>query len=155
MVQAANFRDGDYLTHGWWLYLPPEGRVPMQGEVRTGVVIVSDVAPQEDPKMVFSENDQVIDALASNRADNSLGVWVLPGRSRSGDDLSNAHSLHSCTEIGSVDRIAVAEKIAGNHGVARKGLDHLLRSPLGRRMTGHVEVHNTPAVVCEDDEAEQ
>ncbi len=43
--------------------------------------------------MVFSEKDQVIDALASNRADNSLSVRVLPGRSRSGDDLSDAHPL--------------------------------------------------------------
>ena len=105
--------------------------------------------------MEFSENDQVIGALASNRADDSLSVRVLPGGSRSGDDLSYAHSLNSCMEVGSIDRIAVAEEIAGNQGVARKGLDHLLRRPLGTGMRSNVEVNDTPAVMGENDEAEQ
>ncbi len=109
MVEAADLWNGDHLTPGWWLYLPPEGRVPLQREVRAGVVVITDVVLEDVPKMVFSENDQVIDALASNRTDDSLSVRVLPGRSRSGDDLSDAHSLNSCTEVGSIDGIAVAE----------------------------------------------
>ncbi len=155
MMQPADLRNGDHLTLGWWLYLPWEGSVPIQGEVRAGVVVVGNVVLEDALKMRFSENDQVIDALASNRPDDSLSVRVLPGGSRSGDDLSYAHSLNSCMEVGSIDRIAVAEEIAGNQGVARKGLDHLLRRPLGTGMRSNVEVNDTPAVVGEYDEAEQ
>jgi hypothetical protein len=123
--------------------------------MRAGVVVVGNVVLEDAPKMRFSENDQVIDALASNRPDDSLSVRVLPGGSRSGDNLSYAHSLNSCTEGGSIDRIAVAQEIAGNQGVARKGLDHLLYRPLGSWMRSDVEMHNAPAVVGEDDEAKQ
>ena len=155
MMKTADLRNGDHLTLGWWLYLPWEGSVPIQGEVRAGVVVVGNVVLEDALKMRFSENDQVIDALASNRPDDSLSVRVLPGGSRSGDDLSYAHSLNSCMEVGAVDGIAIAEEIAGNQGVARKGLDHLLHRPLGGWMGSDVEVHNAPAVVGEDDEAEQ
>ncbi len=76
MVQAADLRNGDHLTLGWWLYLPWEGSVPIQGEMRAGVVVVGNVVLEDAPKMRFSENDQVIDALASNRPDDSLSVRV-------------------------------------------------------------------------------
>ena len=155
MMQPADPRNGDHLTLGGWLYLSPEGRIPIQREVRAEVVVIGNVVLEDAPKMEFSENDQVIGALASNRADDSLSVRVLPGGSRSGDDLSDAHSSNSGTKVGAVDGIAVAEEIAGDRITTRKSFDHLLRRPLGRRMTGHVEVHNAPAVVGEDDEAEQ
>ncbi len=155
MVQPSDLRNGNHLTLGWWLYLPPEGRVPLQREVRPGVVVIGNVVLEDVPKMGFSENNQVINALASNRADDSLSVRILPGGSRCGNNLSYVHSPNSCTERGSVDRIAVTEKIAWSRISARKSFDQLLRRPLGRRMTGHVEVHDLPAVMGEDYEAEQ
>ncbi len=119
------------------------------------MVVVGNVILEDAQKMGFSENDQVIDALASNRADDSFSVRVLPGGSRCGNNLSYVHSPNSCTEVGSVNRIAVAEKIAWSRISARKSFDQLLRRPLGRRMTGHIEVDDSPAVMGEDDEAKQ
>ena len=46
--------------------------------------------------MVFSENDQVIGALASNRADDSLGVRVLPGRLRCGVVVQRVLAARAC-----------------------------------------------------------
>ena len=66
MMKTADFRDGDHVTRRRWLYLPPEGRIPLQGQMWAGVVVVGSIVLEDAPKMVFSENDQVIGAFASN-----------------------------------------------------------------------------------------
>ncbi len=45
--------------------------------------------------MACVENNDVIEALATDRADNALHIGVLPGRAQCRDDLLNSHGSNS------------------------------------------------------------
>jgi hypothetical protein len=45
------------------------------------LIIVMHVFREYAMQMSLIEDDGVIDTLSSYRADNSLGMWILPGRS--------------------------------------------------------------------------
>ncbi len=79
MVQAADLRNGDHLTLGWWLYLPWEGSVPIQGEVRAGVIVVGNIVLEDATEMAVTKNDKMVEALPTDRPDDPLGVRILPG----------------------------------------------------------------------------
>src|SRR5262245_12425046 len=70
------------------------------------------------------------------------------------DHFFNLHPFHSALKFRSVDRISISEQIARS-GIIRKGFDYLLSGPLGCRLRGHIEMHDLPATVKEDDEAVQ
>jgi len=102
----------------------------------------------------FTEDQNMIQALASDRANEPLREGILPGAVRSDDDLLNIHALHAAPKVLSVDLVAVAQEIAGC-GVVRKGVDDLLSGPVGGGVLGHVEVDDAPAMVSEHDKNEE
>ena len=56
--------------------------------MRAGGVVVHEVTAQQASEVPFAEHDDVIEAFASNRADDALGERILPGRPRGDEDLS-------------------------------------------------------------------
>jgi hypothetical protein len=76
---------------------------------------------------------------------------ILPRASGSREDLMDAHPLHALTEGVTVDRVSVAEEIGGG-GVVRESVHDLLSGPRSGRMRGDVEVHDSAAMVSEDDQ---
>ena len=81
--------------------------------------------------MPFTEDQNMIQALASDRANEPLREGILPEAVRCDDDLLNIHALHAAPKVLSVDLVAVAQEIA-RCGVVRKGVDDLLSGPVGR-----------------------
>jgi hypothetical protein len=75
----------------------------------------------------------------------------LPGTPWSNLDLFDAHVLDSLLECRAVDRVPISEQIAGRC-LPGKRVDDLLRGPLGRGVFRHIEVHDAPAVMGQDDE---
>jgi len=63
--------DGDDRTRVW--------RVSAEREMRPRPVVVREVGSEESPQVPFVEHDDVIQALAANRADGALDVRILPG----------------------------------------------------------------------------
>ena len=53
--------------------------------------------------MSLIENEEMVEALSSNRADDPLCEGILPGRARGGEDLANPHPLDSPRELLAVD----------------------------------------------------
>ena len=43
--------------------------------------------------MFFIDHDHMIETFAANRADEALNVWILPRRTRCGEDFFD---LHAC-----------------------------------------------------------
>ena len=75
------------------LNVPLKRCILAQREVRAGALIVLEVRFQDAPQTSLIQDDHVIQAFPTNRADQSLNVGVLPGRLRCPENLMNAQSL--------------------------------------------------------------
>ena len=73
--------------------------------------------------MGLAQNEEMIQALAANGADDPLDEGVLPGRARGNDDLADPHPFDAPREVLAVDRVSIPEEVP-RRGVLRKGLDN-------------------------------
>src|SRR5437773_11820417 len=105
-------------------------------------------------QVAFAENQNVIQTLAPDGADEPLREGVLPRAVRRREDFTDAHALHALPEHVTVDRVAIAEEI-GRGGIVWEGVHDLLGRPGSSGMLGDIEVEDAPAVVCKHDEDEQ
>src|SRR5262245_42256983 len=105
MMQPADLRDCDDLALRRRFDLSWSRRVPLQGLMWPGVVIVIEVLSQNPTQVILIDNNQVVETLSANRSDYAFGVWILERRSRRGDYLFDLHSFHSEAKFFSVDLI--------------------------------------------------
>src|SRR5258705_13837488 len=101
--------------------------------------------------MSLAQDDHVVEKLAADRADHSLGEGVLPRRAWCREDLDDANPSHSSSELVAVGAIAIAQEVARCR-VIGECLDDLLRSPSCRWGLSDVEVHDAAAMMHEDHE---
>ena len=108
MMQTADLvysHDGTQLR---WLYAPRDRCIPLQREMGTQDVVVVDVVIQDAPQVPFTEDDQVVQAFAPDRADDSLGIGVLPGRLGRGEDLPDADRPDGPSKCAAVSTIPIS-----------------------------------------------
>jgi hypothetical protein len=117
-------------------------------------VIVREVRGEEASQVPLAENDDVIQALAPDRADESLGEGILPRAVRGRENFTDSHALHTLPEGVTVDCVAVAQEV-GPCGIVGEGVHDLLGGPVGGGMLGHIEIDDPAAVVGEHDENEE
>ena len=91
--------------------------------------------------MLFGKYNHVVETFATDTADYSFRVRILPGRVGSGDYFFDPHSSYPPLKIVSIDRIPVSDQKAWG-GVFRKRLDQLLGCPRGGRMFSDVEMND-------------
>src|SRR2546425_5116551 len=118
------------------------------------MVVVDAVGAQESAKMGLAQNEEMIEALAANGADDPLDKGVLPRRSGGRDHLPDPHGVNAPSEGLAVDRVAITKQVLRG-GLFREGLDNLASCPGGRGVVGDVEVHEFATVVAEHHEDEQ
>ena len=104
--------------------------------------------------MPLVENDDVIQKLSAKTTDHAFNISVLPGRGRRRDDLIDTERIDLLPNSITIDTVAISQQITRS-GVERKRFNELLGSPLGRRMFRHIEVDNSPSVMCQYEEHEQ
>src|SRR5262245_41412673 len=80
--------------------------------------------------MLFGKYNHVVETFATDTADYSFRVRILPGRVGGSDHFFDPHSSCPPLKIVSIDRIPVSDQKAWG-GVFRKRLDQLLGSPGG------------------------
>jgi hypothetical protein len=97
------------------------------------------------------QDDDVIQAFTADRTDQSLDIWVLPGRSRGSDDLRDAHRANAMAECRAIRFVPVAQQIARSR-VPREDLGHLAGKPVLRRICGDFEVNDPSAIEAENDQ---
>ncbi len=117
-------------------------------------MIVREVLGQDAAEVCFRKNEDVVQTFASYRTDEPFRERILPRAVRGRDHLPDSHVLHSLPESVTVDAVAIAEEI-GRRGVVRAGVHDLLGGPVGSGMLGHVEMHDSPAMMSEHDEDEE
>ena len=101
--------------------------------------------------MAFVQNDDVIQALATNGADQTLDIRILPGRMWCRQDFRNAQCGELLPNRLAVKPVAVADQITGSR-VKGKRFRQLAGDPFGGRVDRDVEVNDLPAVVAEYDD---
>jgi hypothetical protein len=62
MVQAAEVRDADHATTPR-VNLPRDGRIALQREMGSHVVVVGDVLLENQPQMPLAEDDHMVQAF--------------------------------------------------------------------------------------------
>ena len=79
-------------------------------QVRPGVHVVRDVVGEDALEPGDTEDDHVIEALTSDRANDALHVGVLPRRSRRGQDLVDLHRADGGRDVGECG-VAVVQQV--------------------------------------------
>ena len=154
MMQATDFWDWDDHARARRLAWPSLGRVLVEREMSAGPVIVGEVAGQSATQVSFAQDDDMIETLAADRADEPLGEGVLPRAGGRRQHFTNPHALQPLPEHVTIDVVAIAKEV-GRRGVVWESVDDLLGGPGACGMFGHVEVEDVPAVVGEHDEDEE
>jgi hypothetical protein len=95
--------------------------------------------------MTFPEHDQMVDAFPSDRADQSLGVAVLPGRSWRSWLVANAHGAQPTYDCGTIDPVLTADHVAWGL-IPREGFGDLLRDPFRRWVSGDINPDKLPPI---------
>src|SRR2546422_7579331 len=118
--------------------------------MRPGLVVVAEVFAEDLSEMILAEDDQVVQAFAPDRSDDSFSVGVLPGGLRSGDDLLDAQSRHPVTEPIAVDGVTISEQISGFGSSCRERFDDLLEivTPSTRSEEHTSELQSRLHLVC-------
>src|SRR5256886_9069967 len=127
MVEATDFANRDDLAEFRPLNWAAVGRILVEREVSTRPVVVREVASQGAAQVPFAKDEDVIQTLAPDGADEPLREGILPGAVSRREDFSYAHALHALAERVAVDRVAIVEEV-GRGGVVREGVHDLLRS---------------------------
>ena len=104
--------------------------------------------------MLGTEDHKVVQALSSNRADNALGVRILPGTLMPCQDFFGAQRSDSQANLSTVDAVSVSNQIAGRFSVT-EGLCDLLRGPGRSGMRGDAKVQHFATAMFQHDEHEQ
>ena len=143
VVQAADLWNGDHTARSQRRDWTWKGCILVQSEVRARSRVVGDVLIQNAPKASSRQHDDVIEALASDRSDESFDVGVLPGGARRRQDFLDADRFHVIECM-----ITIAEEIA-RHLVPGEGVAKLLRGPGGRGMLRDGNTNDAPAIMRE------
>ena len=96
----------------------------------------------------------MVQTLPSNRADESLGVWILPWTPRCCQNLLDAQRLDSQPNLSTVPAVAIADEILGGISVCKRLYD-LLCGPSAGWMLGHMEMQHLATIVFQDEKYEQ
>src|SRR2546428_9616099 len=104
--------------------------------------------------MAFTQNEDMVQTLPPDRADEPLREGILPRAVGRREDFADPHALDASSKRLAVDAVAIAEEV-GRRGVVRECVDELLGGPGGGGMLGAVEVDDAPAMVVEHEQDEQ
>ena len=154
VMKATDLRDRNDAPARWRLHFAPMRAVVVEGLMRARGVVVREVTAQQAAEMPFVEHDDVIEAFPSNRPDDALREWILPGRAWGDEDLANPHAFHPPCEHVAVDGVPIAEQVLGRC-LFREALDKLLDGPGGGWVVGDVDMHEFSPVVPKDQEPEE
>ena len=80
-------------------YHPRKRRVFVQRQVSSTLIVILLVRTQQIAQMPFAKNNDMVEAVASDRADQPLRVSILPGRAGRDRPIPNAHGANAPDEI--------------------------------------------------------
>jgi hypothetical protein len=110
VVQSAQNCHRQYATE--WLDSARSRRVLVQGQVRSGAIVIIGISSKQMTKMPLAKHQDMVKAFASDRTDQPLTIAVLPWRPWRGRTIPNAHRPKAPGEDFAVYAIPIAHQIA-------------------------------------------
>ena len=104
--------------------------------------------------MSLAKDDDVVKTIPSDRADQSLHIWILPWRPSRDRAVPNSHRPDPTCEGLPIGAIIVAHQI-GRRCIPRECLNDLLCQPLRCRIPGHREPKQLTPTVTQDKKRKQ
>jgi hypothetical protein len=114
--------------------------------------VVARVLAQQSFGVAIIPDEQVIEAIASKRADDALTIGIGSRSSRRREELLNAKPGDTISKRHAVDAVAIMQKEAWLRAVV-DCFDKALGCPFGRWMRGDADVHDLAPIEREDHEA--
>src|SRR6478736_2371237 len=114
-----------------------------------GAVVILLVRAQHMPQMPLAKHDHMIEALASDRADQSFSIAVLPRRSRRCRPVANARRANAPRKCLAVDAVAIANEVI-RHRLPPASLADLPSDPFRGRRPCAANPKDSSAVVSEN-----
>ena len=99
VVQAADLWNGDHTARRQRPDRTWKRCILVQAEVRSCYRVVGDALVQHAAKAGSRQHDQVIEALASGRSDESFDVGVLPGGARRRQNFLDADGTRTVSSV--------------------------------------------------------
>src|SRR5438132_4040290 len=93
VVEPADLRDRHHPPEPWRLHLAWPWTVVFGRLMRTYRVVVGEVDAQQSAEMGLAQNDEMIQALVPNGADEPLDKGVLPRRSGGRNHVPDPHGV--------------------------------------------------------------
>jgi hypothetical protein len=144
-MEPTDLRDRHHAPERGRLHLSRPWRVVCERLMRARDVVVTEVGVQESTEMRLVQDEEVVEALPADGADEPFPEGIRPGRVGGDPNLSNAHVRDAQGEHLVVDGISIAQEIPRRR-VVRERLEELSSGPDGRRMVRDVEVDEFAAV---------
>ena len=95
--------------------------------------------------MRLAQDDEMVDTLAPDRADQPFGKAILPRRGWCSRRVPDAHGAQAACENGAVDLIPIPDEILRGI-IPRKCLSYLTRNPFCCRVCRNVDPDEISAV---------
>lgn len=131
---------------------PASGCSLFQRKMGPVLMVVTDVLVHEGFQMPFIHSNHMVEQITTTAADPTLGDTVLPRTSEAGSlgvDPKCLHDIdHSRIEAGT----AIKDQVTGRR-VVRECLAQLLNHPSAGRVSCHIAMQDSPAVMCKNEEA--
>ncbi len=122
--------------------------------MRANSVVIAEV-PLDDPSQVLlTQNNRVIQAFSSDRADDTFGIRILPGRSRCRQYFSQTNRRDLPAEMQTKLLVPITQKVFGRF-VQSNSFNDLPGCPICRWVLGNIGVENLPAIVTEHNQNKQ
>ena len=90
---------------------PCQWRIFVQRQVGEGTIVIVGVGAKHAAQMCLPDNDQMIQALSSDRSDQPFDIGVLPWRAWRRRAIPDAHAFDPSLEHLPISAIAIANKV--------------------------------------------
>ena len=127
-------------------------RVLVQRQMRAGLVVICHVRSLQVPKVMLSKENDMVEYLSPDRANQPFSIGVLPWRSRCRWSVRNAHRAKPPDECFAIGAIAITHDII-RRSLPAASLRQLSSSPFGRRVCRHPQPHDSTSMVPQDQKA--
>src|SRR6476660_4908855 len=104
--------------------------------------------------MHLAQDNDVVQALTSDRSDQPFGKAILPGRGWCGRLVPDAHGAQPACDDGTIDAIAITDHVTRSP-VPRKSIGDLACDPFRRRVGCYVDPDELSAINPYNHEAVQ
>ena len=129
-----------------------ERGVFVQRSVSSEFVVIIGIGGEDPAQVRVAQDHDMVQALSPDRADKSFDVSILPGRSRRGWSVPNAHGSETSRCGMAVRGVSVPDEVSGCL-IPGEGLSDLAGDPFGGRIGSDVDPHEVASLKLDDHQA--